>query len=77
VLFNNKTTDKVKKAEQVQKLLSLVESVVKQNNGKPYSDELFHELQVEIVAFTHFSELFCFGGEDSNCGCNFRKRLSS
>jgi predicted ribosome quality control (RQC) complex YloA/Tae2 family protein len=49
VLFNNKTTDKVKKAEQVQKLLSLVESVVKQNNGKPYSDELFHELQEEAI----------------------------
>ncbi|KAG7656322.1 P-loop containing nucleoside triphosphate hydrolase [Arabidopsis suecica] len=49
VLFNNKTTDNVKKAEQVQKLLSLVESVVKQNNGKPYSDELFHELQEEAI----------------------------
>lgn len=49
MLFNNKTTDKVKKAEQVQKLLSLVESVVKQNNGRPYTDELFHELQVKLL----------------------------
>lgn len=49
VLFNNKTTDKVKKAEQVQKLLSLVESIAKRNNGKPYTDELFHELQVKLL----------------------------
>jgi len=65
VLCNNKTTDKVKKMEQVQKLLSLVESVVKQNNGNPYSDELFHELQVEIVTFTHFSELIRMSGGPS------------
>ncbi|KAL1219699.1 Immune-associated nucleotide-binding protein 9 [Cardamine amara subsp. amara] len=49
VLFDNKTSDKVKKAEQVQKLLSLVDSVVTRNNGKPFTDELFHELQEEAI----------------------------
>ncbi|KAH0926534.1 hypothetical protein HID58_018790 [Brassica napus] len=47
VLFDNKTTNKRKKAEQVQKLLSLVDAVARKNNGKPFTDELFHELQVE------------------------------
>ncbi|CAN7046556.1 unnamed protein product [Brassica oleracea var. botrytis] len=49
VLFDNKTTNKRKKAEQVQKLLSLVDSVARKNNGKPFTDELFHELQEEAI----------------------------
>jgi len=46
VLFDNKTKDKRKKAAQVQKLLSHVDSISRKNNGKPFTDELFHELQV-------------------------------
>ncbi|XP_056861669.1 uncharacterized protein LOC130509544 [Raphanus sativus] len=42
ILFNNKTKDKRKKAEQVEKLMSLVD-------GKPFTDELFHELQEEAI----------------------------
>uniref|UniRef100_A0A1J3HU06 Protein AIG1 n=1 Tax=Noccaea caerulescens TaxID=107243 RepID=A0A1J3HU06_NOCCA len=49
VLFDNKTTDKRKKAEQVQKLLSLVDSIARKNDGKPFTDELFQELQDEAV----------------------------
>ncbi|XP_010542886.1 PREDICTED: immune-associated nucleotide-binding protein 8-like [Tarenaya hassleriana] len=47
VLFDNKTEDKRKKTEQVHKLLSVVDSVVKRNGGKPYMDDLFVEPQVE------------------------------
>lgn len=49
VLFDNKASDKRKKAEQVEKLLSVVDSVVRKNNGRPYTDELFHELQVKLL----------------------------
>ncbi|WKA11485.1 hypothetical protein VitviT2T_028980 [Vitis vinifera] len=45
VLFDNKTKDEAKKYEQVQKLLSLVNSVILQNGGQPYTDELFMELK--------------------------------
>ncbi|XP_010470388.1 PREDICTED: immune-associated nucleotide-binding protein 8-like [Camelina sativa] len=48
VLFDNKTKDNLKKVEQVEKLLALVELVSKQNNSKPYTKEYFNELQVEI-----------------------------
>lgn len=40
VLFDNKTKDKLKKVEQVQKLLALVDLVAKQNNGKPYTNDV-------------------------------------
>ncbi|KAL3513365.1 hypothetical protein ACH5RR_026082 [Cinchona calisaya] len=45
VLFDNRTKDAAKKAEQLQQLLSLVKKVVMKNGGKPYSDELFVELK--------------------------------
>ncbi|CAK7344721.1 unnamed protein product [Dovyalis caffra] len=45
VLFDNKTKDLLKRAEQVQELLSLVNRVIEQNGGHPYSDELFAEIQ--------------------------------
>ncbi|KAM5574938.1 immune-associated nucleotide-binding protein 9-like [Rosa sericea] len=41
VLFDNKTRDKSKRVEQVQRLLSLVNSVIAQNGGRPYTDEIF------------------------------------
>ncbi|KAI5655903.1 hypothetical protein M9H77_24696 [Catharanthus roseus] len=45
VLFDNKTKDKSQKAEQLQQLLFLVNEVVKNNGGKPYTDALFVELK--------------------------------
>ncbi|KAI4332339.1 hypothetical protein L6164_017258 [Bauhinia variegata] len=45
VLFDNKTKDERKRYEQVQQLLSLVNTVIEQNGGKPYTDELFTELK--------------------------------
>jgi len=45
VLFDNKAKDEAKKAEQLQQLLSLVNAVMAQNGGQPFTDELFTELQ--------------------------------
>ncbi|KAG5224604.1 avirulence-responsive family protein [Salix suchowensis] len=45
VLFDNKTKDVLKGVEQVQELLSLVDRVIEKNGGRPYSDELFAEIQ--------------------------------
>ncbi|PRQ20528.1 putative P-loop containing nucleoside triphosphate hydrolase [Rosa chinensis] len=49
VLFDNKTKDKSKRVEQVQQLLSLVNSVIAQNGGQPYTDEIFAEAKVFVV----------------------------
>ncbi|KAM5574973.1 immune-associated nucleotide-binding protein 9-like [Rosa sericea] len=43
VLFDNKTKDESKRVEQVQGLLSLVNSVIAHNGGRPYTDEIFAE----------------------------------
>ncbi|KAL6961918.1 Immune-associated nucleotide-binding protein 9 [Sarracenia purpurea var. burkii] len=45
VLFDNKTKDEVKRAEQLQQLLSLVNMVIAQNGGQPFTDEIFVELK--------------------------------
>ncbi|XP_062029620.1 immune-associated nucleotide-binding protein 9-like [Rosa rugosa] len=45
VVFDNKTTDESKRIEQVQRLLSLVNSVIAQNGGRPYTDEKFTEVK--------------------------------
>ncbi|GER34220.1 P-loop containing nucleoside triphosphatehydrolases superfamily protein [Striga asiatica] len=45
VLFDNKTKEAGKKSKQLKQLLSLVNAVVDQNGGKPYTDELFVELK--------------------------------
>ncbi|KAI9201128.1 hypothetical protein LWI28_018598 [Acer negundo] len=45
VLFDNKTIDKTKKAEQFRELLSLVNMVIAQNGGQPYTYEWFTELK--------------------------------
>ncbi|KAI4388838.1 hypothetical protein MLD38_001133 [Melastoma candidum] len=47
VLFDNKTKDERKRTAQVLELLSLVNMVVTQNDGKPYTDEYFMELKRE------------------------------
>ena len=46
VLFNNKAENEAKRSGQVQQLLSLVNMVVAQNDGKPYTNELFTEIKV-------------------------------
>lgn len=48
VLFDNKTKDEKKRSEQVQELLSFVNMIVAKNHGRPYTDELFTKLKVEI-----------------------------
>ncbi|XP_031490425.1 immune-associated nucleotide-binding protein 9-like isoform X1 [Nymphaea colorata] len=54
VVFDNKTKDEKKKAYQVKKLLSLVDGVVVENGGQPYTDEMFHRLKErEAVLQTH------------------------
>ncbi|KAJ7982748.1 putative Aig1 [Quillaja saponaria] len=45
VLFDNKTKDEKKRAEQFQRLLFLVNMVIAQNGGRPYTDDLFVELK--------------------------------
>ncbi|KAK4359894.1 hypothetical protein RND71_022123 [Anisodus tanguticus] len=47
VLFDNKTEDPLKKAEQLRNLLVHVNLVVEKNGGKPYTLGLFKELKVE------------------------------
>lgn len=49
VLFDNKTKDKGKQFGQVQQLLTLVSMVISQNDGRPYTDELFIELKVKVL----------------------------
>ncbi|GLT45120.1 hypothetical protein SLA2020_189740 [Shorea laevis] len=47
VLFNNKTEDETQKAKQLQQLLSLVNTVMLQNSGRPYTGDTYVEFQVE------------------------------
>ncbi|GAY61845.1 hypothetical protein CUMW_213190 [Citrus unshiu] len=47
VLFDNKTKYEAKRTEQVQQLLSLVNTVNVKNGGQPYTNECFAELKVE------------------------------
>ncbi|XP_027094394.1 immune-associated nucleotide-binding protein 9-like [Coffea arabica] len=49
VLFDNKTKDVAKKAEQLQQLLSLVNDVVMKNGGKPFSNDLFVEFKKGVT----------------------------
>ncbi|KAF3672980.1 Protein yippee-like [Capsicum annuum] len=45
VLFDNKTNDPMKKAEQLGELLFHVNMVVQKNGGKPYTNDLFEEVK--------------------------------
>ncbi|KAF4377297.1 hypothetical protein F8388_012398 [Cannabis sativa] len=45
VLFDNKTKDERKRVGQVHQLLSLVNNVIAQNGGQPYTDEIFTEVK--------------------------------
>ncbi|CAD5314425.1 unnamed protein product [Arabidopsis thaliana] len=45
VLFNNRTTDKDKKVKQIKQLLAHVADVRNQNGGKPYTDQMHHQIK--------------------------------
>ncbi|KAK4352810.1 hypothetical protein RND71_028328 [Anisodus tanguticus] len=47
VLLDKETKDPLKKADQLEQLIFLVNVVVENNGGKPYTDDLFKELKVE------------------------------
>lgn len=51
VLFDNKNRDESKRAKQVEELLSLVNMVIQQNGGQPYTDEWFTELKKGAMKF--------------------------
>ncbi|XP_044512000.1 immune-associated nucleotide-binding protein 9-like [Mangifera indica] len=67
MLFDNKTKDETKKAKQVGELLSLVNRVIAQNGGQPYTDDIFveskkgalrlHDQQVEVNSLKGYYEL--------------------
>ncbi|PRQ20272.1 putative P-loop containing nucleoside triphosphate hydrolase [Rosa chinensis] len=63
VLFDNKTKDESKRVEQVQRLLSLVNLVISQNGGWPYTDERFAKGKVFVVfsfIYSNFLRLIIF-----------------
>ncbi|KAJ4867093.1 Uncharacterized protein Rs2_51367 [Raphanus sativus] len=66
--------DKRKKAVQVQKLLSLVDSISRNCNGKPFADELFHELQ-ELL--DQNKEVEALKGYDTMQQVYFRKQVGN
>ncbi|KAL5982897.1 hypothetical protein ACLOJK_016976 [Asimina triloba] len=45
VLFDNKTKDASKQEVQVNELISLVDEVITENGGQPFTDKLFQELK--------------------------------
>uniref|UniRef100_M1A2K2 NTGP4 n=1 Tax=Solanum tuberosum TaxID=4113 RepID=M1A2K2_SOLTU len=47
VLFDNKTQNQIKRAEQLRELLFEVNLVVEENDGKPYTNNLFKKFKVE------------------------------
>ncbi|KAF9597432.1 hypothetical protein IFM89_018878 [Coptis chinensis] len=48
VLFDNKARDENKKDEQLKEVLSLINKVIAENGGKPYTDEFFEKLKAVI-----------------------------
>ncbi|XP_049408642.1 immune-associated nucleotide-binding protein 9-like [Solanum stenotomum] len=51
VLFDNRTKDPIKKADQLKELLEQVNLVVEKNGGKPYTNDLFKEFKVRALNF--------------------------
>eukprot|EP01018_Ginkgo_biloba_P023827 Gb_00934 [translate_table: standard] len=45
VLFNNKTKSETQKAKQATELLKLIDTITDENEGQPYSIEMFREAQ--------------------------------
>lgn len=50
VLFDNRTHDEGKKAEQVHKLLFLVDKIRKTHHGDAYTDDMYHEIKVKVYS---------------------------
>ncbi|CAH1424722.1 unnamed protein product [Lactuca virosa] len=46
VLFDNRTKNPTKRANQVQQLLSLVKIVLEKNGGQPFRNEMFSEVKI-------------------------------
>ncbi|KAM6543697.1 hypothetical protein CsatB_008144 [Cannabis sativa] len=63
LLFDNKTRDKIKKADQVEQLLSLVNNVVEKNGGRPYTNDLFSELKEGAMKIHDREDLLLFDQE--------------
>ena len=57
MLLDNKTKDEPKKPERVGKLLSLVNSVIVQNGGQPYTGKFLAELKVTLLLTRYTSVL--------------------
>ncbi|KAF3684017.1 putative mads box protein [Capsicum annuum] len=51
VLFDNRSKDPIKKADQLKELLEQVSLVVEMNGGKPYTNDIFKKLKDEAVNF--------------------------
>ncbi|XP_047326468.1 immune-associated nucleotide-binding protein 9-like [Impatiens glandulifera] len=45
VLFDNRTKDKHKQAQQRESLLAMVDQVMNSNGGRPYTNEIFQKIQ--------------------------------
>ncbi|KAK7334480.1 hypothetical protein VNO80_26237 [Phaseolus coccineus] len=50
ILFNNRITEENKRLEQNQQLLKLVDSIIEQNDGQPFTNELFKRLKERATA---------------------------
>jgi len=46
VVFDNVTDDRMCQAQQLDKLLDVVDSVCANNGGKPFSDQMFTRIKV-------------------------------
>ncbi|KAJ9559841.1 hypothetical protein OSB04_005001 [Centaurea solstitialis] len=51
VLFDNRTKDETKKADQVQQLLAHVNKVLETNGGEPYTNDIFIEMKKREKAY--------------------------
>ncbi|XP_047326466.1 immune-associated nucleotide-binding protein 9-like [Impatiens glandulifera] len=55
-LFDNRTKDEDKKTHQRKNLLTMVDQVMKSNGGRPYTNEIFQELQRTEKEFRDLKE---------------------
>lgn len=66
VLFDNRTYDEYKKAEQLKQLLGHVADIGKQNGGITYTDKLRRKIKVIktvfdiCIQYELISRMFCF-----------------
>jgi hypothetical protein len=61
VVFDNVTEDCMRQAQQLDKLLDVVDSVCANNGGKPFSDQMFTRIKVIYKILIHdwsFSSYF-------------------